>query len=138
MNSIRKILNDILEDINTYRLTQKRDDTVVGIYVVEDIIRSHMNDITKCDKCNRRKWYQMGYNDGFEAQHEKWIPVSSGKFPPDSEEVFITYQKKDDPNDRHIAGGISIGKHWILPFGYFNSNYEVVAWMPMIDEYEGE
>lgn len=56
-----------------------------------------------CDKCNRRKWYQIGYNDGFEAQPEKWIPVSSGKLPPDGEDVFVTYQDKDDPNERYIA-----------------------------------
>lgn len=80
-----------------------------------------------CDKCNRRKWYLSGYNDRFEAQPEKWIPVSSGKLPPDSEKVFVTYQDKDDPNDRHIAitsykerflGGIPIGKQWIPPFEY--------------------
>ena len=100
-----------------------------------------------CINCSRRKWYQMGYNDGFEAQPEKWIPVSSGKLPPDREDVFITYQDKDDPNKRYITitsykekffGGISIGKQWIPPFEYFHSNYEVVAWMPMFDEYKGE
>lgn len=26
----------------------------------------------------------------------------------------------------------------IPPFEYFNKNYEVVAWMPMFDEYKGE
>lgn len=98
------------------------------------------------DKCNRRKWYQIGYNDGFEAQPEKWVPVSSGKLPPDGEDVFVTYQDKDDPNERYIAitsykerffGTISIGKQWMPPFEYFNKNYEVVAWMPMFDEYKG-
>ncbi len=32
----------------------------------------------------------------------------------------------------------SKGKQWIPPFEYFYSNYEVVAWMPMFDEYKGE
>lgn len=100
-----------------------------------------------CINCSRRKWYQMGYNDGFEAQPEKWISVSSGKLPPDGEDVFVTYQDKDDPDKRYIAitsykerflGTISIGKQWIPPFEYFNKNYEVVAWMPMFDEYKGE
>lgn len=99
-----------------------------------------------CDKCNRRKWYQMGYDDGFEAQPEKWIPVSSGKLPTDEEDVFITYQDKDDHNNRCISitsykerffGNLSLGKMWIPPFEYFHSNYEVVAWMPMFDEYKG-
>lgn len=99
-----------------------------------------------CTNCSRRKWYQIGYNDGFEAQPEKWVPVSSGKLPPDGEDVFVTYQDKDDPNERYIAitsykerffGTISIGKQWMLPFEYFNKNYEVVAWMPMFDEYKG-
>ena len=100
-----------------------------------------------CINCSRRKWYQMGYNDGFEAHPEKWIPVSSGKLPQDGEDVFITYQDKDDPNERYITitsykekffGGISIGKQWIPPFEYFHSNYEVIAWMHMFDEYNGE
>ena len=101
----------------------------------------------QCINCSRRKWYQMGYDDGFEAQPEKWVPVSSGKLPPDGEDVFITYQDKDYPDKRYIAitsykerflGGIPIGKQWIPPFEYFHSNYEVVAWMPMFDEYKGE
>lgn len=103
-----------------------------------------------CINCSRRKWYQMGYNDGFEAQPEKWIPVSSGKLPQDEEDVFITYQDKNYPNERYIAitsykkrflGGIYIEKQWTPPFKsfeYFHSNYEVVAWMPMFDEYKGE
>lgn len=65
----------------------------------------------------------------------------------DGEDVFVTYQDKDDPDKRYIAitsykerflGTISIGKQWIPPFEYFNKNYEVVAWMPMFDEYKGE
>jgi hypothetical protein len=101
---------------------------------------------SNCTNCSRRKWYQIGYNDGFEAQPEKWVPVSSGKLPPDGEDVFVTYQDKDDPNERYIAitsykerffGTISIGKQWMPPFEYFNKNYEVVAWMPMFDEYKG-
>lgn len=101
---------------------------------------------SNCTNCSRRKWYQIGYNDGFEAQPEKWVPVSSGKLPPDGEDVFVTYQDKDDLNERYIAitsykerffGTISIGKQWMPPFEYFNKNYEVVAWMPMFDEYKG-
>lgn len=130
MNSVRKNLNDILKDIDKY----KPDDLGIRIR-------------TECINCSRRKWYQMGYNDGFEAKSEKWIPVSSGKLPTDEEDVFITYQDKDDPNERYIAitsykerflGTISIGKQWIPPFEYFNKNYEVVAWMPMFNEYKGE
>lgn len=150
MNTLRKILKDILKDVDKNKLKYKPDDIAIGIRVVEEIVEAHMNDIIECDNCgirSRRKWYQIGYNDGFEAQPEKWIPVSSGKLPPDGEDVFITYQDKDDSDKRYIAitsykerffGGISIGKQWIPPFEYFYSNYEVVAWMPMFDEYKGE
>lgn len=150
MNSVRKILKDILEDVDKNKLKYKPDDIAIGIRVVEEIVEAHMNDIIECDNCSirsRRKWYQMGYNDGFEAQPEKWIPVSSGKLPEDGHDVFITYQDKDDPNERYITitsyeerflGSTSIGKQWIPPFEHFNKNYEVIAWMHMFDEYRGE
>lgn len=150
MNTLRKILKDILKDVNKNKLKYKYEGIVIVTRAVEEIVEAHMNDIIECDNCrirNRRKWYQMGYNDGLEAQTEKWVSVSSGKLPQDGEDVFITYQDKDDSDKRYIAitsykerffGGISIGKQWIPPFEYFHSNYEVVAWMPMFDEYKGE
>ena len=40
--------------------------------VIEDIIRKHMDNNNLCEKCSRRKWYQIGYKDG---KNDGWIPV---------------------------------------------------------------
>lgn len=34
---------------------------------VNKIIEEHMHDKPKCCDCSRRKYYQMGYNDGIES-----------------------------------------------------------------------
>jgi hypothetical protein len=78
---------------------------------------------SNCTNCSRRKWCQIGYNDGFKAQSEKWIPVSSGQLPPEGEDVFVTYQEKDNHNNRCISitsykkrffGNLSLGKSGFL------------------------
>ena len=41
---------------------------VQAMYVqVNKIIEEHMHDKPKCYDCSRRKFYQMGYNDGRES-----------------------------------------------------------------------
>lgn len=41
---------------------------VQAMYVqVNKIIEEHMHDKPKCCDCSRRKFYQMGYNDGRES-----------------------------------------------------------------------
>ena len=70
MNVLEKILEEIREIEKKY---------VVGHNVlfalgatgmateISSIIRSHMDDVSKCGECSRRKWYQMGYEDATEG-----------------------------------------------------------------------
>lgn len=38
---------------------------------IEENIRSHMDEVPNCGECNRRKWYQIGYEDG--KKDKDWI-----------------------------------------------------------------
>lgn len=54
---------------------------------ISGIIRSHMDDVPKCGECSRRKWYQIGYEDG--KKNDGWIPVSE-KLPEVGKMVKVT------------------------------------------------
>ena len=84
------------------------------------------------------------------AQSEPhWIPCSE-RLPEEDTEVLISYRYKDGEGDTsHVNidittygqmyfGGNKVGyyKNWRAPFEYFESNYEVVAWMPLPEAYE--
>ena len=139
------VLEKILEEIEEYR---KNNNPIANRTAseIEEIIRSHKDDVLKCNECKRRKWYQIGFIDGFKAQPEKWIPISSGELPPENEDVFITYEDKDNPDERYVAitqyrehflGTFSIGEQWIPPFDYFSENYKIVAYQPLPEPYKG-
>lgn len=81
----------------------------------------------------------------------RWIPCEE-RLPNDDEDVLISYRHKEGEGDTsHVYiditsygqmyfGGNRVGdyKHWRAPFEYFESNYEVIAWMPLPEPYEGE
>lgn len=60
MDVLEKILEEIKQPINHTVMCGKR---ITTIDRVEEIIRSHMDEVPKCGECSRRKWYQKGYND---------------------------------------------------------------------------
>lgn len=82
------------------------------------------------------------------ARH--WIQVTE-RLPEEDKEVLITYRYKEgEGNTSHSKiditsygqmyfGGNKVGrvKHWRAPFEYFESNYEVIAWMPLPEPYKG-
>ena len=68
---------------------------------IENIILKHMsdNDINaspKCGECNRRKWYQKGYEDG--KKNDGWISVEERL--PEKNEYFA-----DISSDREFPNG---------------------------------
>lgn len=80
----------------------------------------------------------------------QWIPVTE-RMPEENKEVLITYRYKEGEGDTSHSdidittygtmyfGGRKIEgvKHWRAPFEYFESNYEVIAWMPLPTPYKG-
>ena len=80
-----------------------------------------------------------------------WIPCSE-RLPEDDVEVLISYRYKEGEGDtshtdidittygQMYFGGNKVGnyKHWRAPFEYFESNYEVIAWMPLPESYQSK
>lgn len=79
----------------------------------------------------------------------QWISVTK-RLPEEDKEVLISYRYKEGEGDTsHVKiditsygqmyfGGNKVGKtkHWRAPFEYFESNYEVIAWMPLPEPYK--
>ena len=65
---LEKILEEIIEQLKAEGCIIDND---AGHRAV-DIIRKHMDNNNLCEKCSRRKWYQIGYKDG---KNDGWIPV---------------------------------------------------------------
>ena len=87
------VLEKILEEIEEYR---KNNNPIANRTAseIEEIIRSHKDDVLKCNECKRRKWYQIGFIDGFKAQPEQWIPP----FDYFSENYkIVAYQQLPEP-----------------------------------------
>lgn len=84
-----------------------------------------------------------------ECKTGRWIPCSE-RLPEEDKEVLISYRYKEGEGDTsHVEmdittygqmyfGGNKVGnhKHWRAPFEYFESNYEVIAWMPLPEPYK--
>lgn len=77
-------------------------------------------------------------------QRNIWISVEE-RLPEDENEVLITARSKNDGElevtisawVEAVFGGQKLGyKTWSKPWEYFQSNYEVVAWMPLPEPYK--
>ncbi len=106
MNVLEKILEEIkqytedvyecdLDDIVEYQRRNREDNCtyiVQGIEEATGFIRSHMDDVPKCGECSRRKWYQIGYEDG--KKNDGWIPVKE-KLPEEKGWYQCTCSNKE-------------------------------------------
>lgn len=85
MNVLEKILEEISEVEKEY-VTGHKVLYALGATgmstEISGIIRSHMNEVPNCGECNRRKWYQIGYEDG--KKDNGWIPVEE-RLPEEDE-----------------------------------------------------
>lgn len=62
MNVLEKILEEI--GVSERIRFSKYTELLIAVKDVEKIIRSHMDEMPKCNNCSRHEWYQVGYRDG--------------------------------------------------------------------------
>nr|DAZ09439.1 MAG TPA: Protein of unknown function (DUF551) [Caudoviricetes sp.] len=107
--------------------------------IIGDIIRSHMDDVPKCGECSRRKWYQIGYEDG--KKNDGWIPVSE-KLPEAGDGKYYPLL-----NVQTSYGAVKCGFYrvrddrWYIYEEFYNefietNEKEVVAWQTFPEPYK--
>ena len=124
-------------------------------------IEQYINNLRELRVGNKDTAYEY-YDDGIDVAISeaarfpavdipRWIPVTE-RLPEEDKEVLITYRYKEGEGDTSHSdiditsygqmyfGGQKVGrvKHWRAPFEYFESNYEVIAWMPLPEPYKEE
>lgn len=95
MNVLEKILEEIKEVEKKFVAGHKVLFALGATGMVTEIeenIRSHMDEVPNCGECNRRKWYQIGYEDG--KKNDGWIPVSE-KLPEVGKMVKVTVHSSE-------------------------------------------
>lgn len=128
-----------------------------ALHLVE--IHLHDEDLTEWRKwsaiLNDRTAFKFDVADAPSAS-PRWIPVTE-RLPGIDTDVLISYRYKEGEGDTSHAyiditsyGDLYFGgnpvhsaidgnriKHWRAPFAYFDSNYEVIAWMPLPQPWKG-
>ncbi|MFR3519265.1 MAG: hypothetical protein ACLTT4_12625 [Coprobacillus cateniformis] len=101
MNVLEKILEEISEVEKEY-VTGHKVLYALGATgmatEISGIIRSHMNEVPNCGECNRRKWYQMGYEDG--KKNDGWVPYTSQNIPKKENVYLVTCDDEEYPVKR--------------------------------------
>ena len=141
MQELEKILEEIIEQLKAEGCIIDND---AGHRAV-DIIRKHMDNNNLCEKCSRRKWYQIGYKDG---KNDGWIPVeesdsmfatlkgtdkwSKGMFEKISDDVNVTVEYED--GTRKTISAYTLDGQWKLPSRILKQ--KVIAWCPCPEPYK--
>ena len=154
MNVLEKILEEIGNasiKVSTVGLPHKYF-KAIGTKKIEEIIRSHMDDIPNCGDCSRRKQYQIGYEDG--KKDKDWISVED-RLPEDDDMRFymciVENHEEDLPMfcqyDSEYGFGFWDDIYDSTSLGFvdtvFKTNDElgyekVVAWQPLPEPYKEE
>ena len=126
MQELEKILEEIEQRVDYYRehATFGYVDVCAGLREAQDIIRKYMND-GKCGDCNRRKWYQKGYEDG-KNNNDGWIPVDE-RLPEEGETVLCT--------DGDYVYLVEYDADFDAPFGDIDN---ITGWQPSPEPYRPE
>ena len=100
MTALGKILHEI--DLHAIEFESfGLCDDYVSVGWVKNIIKKHLSE-NKCSECSRRKFYQMGYEDG-NKDNAGWIPVDE-RLP----EVFGKYWATIRYDDGRISEPIVV------------------------------
>lgn len=101
MNVLEKILEEISkvekEYVTGHKVLYALGATGMATEI-SGIIRSHMNEVPNCGECNRRKWYQIGYEDG--KKDKDWIPYSVQNMPKKEDVYLVTCDDEEYPVKR--------------------------------------
>lgn len=101
----------------------------------------------KCADCSRRKFYQVGYNDGYNAN--KWIPCSE-RLPSKNGEYLVWYDCGNGEKGCMVVNfdaGIGSFGDWYSQYdsctlGFLDSEFiycdTAIAWMPLPEPYREE
>ena len=154
MNVLEKILEEIGNasiKVSTVGLPHKYF-KAIGTKKIEEIIRSHMDDIPNCGDCSRRKQYQIGYEDG--KKDKDWISVED-RLPEDDDMRFymciVENHEEDLPMfcqyDSEYGFGFWDDIYDSTSLGFVDTVFEtndelgyekVVAWQPLPEPYKEE
>lgn len=152
MNVLEKILEEIGNasiKVSAVGLPHKYF-KAIGTKKIEEIIRSHMDDVPNCGDCSRRKQYQIGYEDG--KKDKDWISVED-RLPEDDDMRFymciVENHEEDLPMfcqyDSEYGFGFWHDIYDSTSLGFvdtvFKTNDElgyekVVAWQPLPEPYK--
>lgn len=95
---------------------------------IEEIIRSHMDEVPNCGKCSRREWYQKGFEDG--KKDNDWIPVEEKRVP---EKEVIAQNVYDEMMIGYVYYSEEMKWYECVSDDVYLTN--VVAWQPLPEPY---
>lgn len=136
MNVLEKILEEIGNasiKVSTVGLPHKYF-KAIGTKKIEEIIRSHMDDVPKCGECSRRKWYQIGYEDG--KKEDGWIPYTSQNIPKKENVYLVTCDDEEYPVKRMRFKKEDEYGLWYDNYGIYDGL--ILAWQSLPEPYKEE
>lgn len=131
-------LEKIFQEIEAYETDMEE----VGVSAlcpgwVKDIIKTHLSSNdgqNKCGECSRRKFYQMGYEDG-NKDNDGWIPCSE-RMPETGEHVLVSFKCS---GFIPVIAFLSESKRWLMlqgANGFNDITNAVSAWRPLPEPYK--
>lgn len=134
MNVLEKILEEIGNasiKVSTVGLPHKYF-KAIGTKKIEEIIRSHMDEVQNCGDYSRRKWYQKGYEDG--KKDNGWIPYTEQNMPKKEGVYLATCDDEEYPVKRMRFKKEDEYCLWYDEHGIYDG--VIFAWQPLPEPYK--
>ena len=137
MNVLEKILEEISkvekEYVTGHKVLYALGATGMATEI-SGIIRSHMNEVPNCGECNRRKWYQMGYEDG--KKNDGWVPYTSQNIPKKENVYLVTCDDEEYPVKRMRFKKEDEYGLWYDNYGVYDG--VILAWQQLPKPYKAK